>query len=187
MIDPLANFSGFPAGYNPFAAMAQAFQAMPQAAPVQMPQMTPQQLGYGPMHSALAQSLAQALQAQMGGGLLGSPTPESMGLLSTAMIPATAVGLPTTGAGPALGPNQYYRMNNAFWGAMPNTLGGGGGGGSTGSTGSTGGKRDVRGSNDIYRDRNSGGRDTTQSVYGNAGGGLSDYGQRELSNYGGIF
>lgn len=183
MIDPSANFSGFPAGYNPFAAMAQAFQAIPQAAPVQMPQMTPQQLGYGPMHSALAQSLAQALQAQMGGGLLSSPTPEQMGLLSTAMVPAQAVNLPTSGAGATLGPNQYYRMNNAFWGAMPNTL--------TGSGSSRNNDRDFGRSEregNRNRERGEGWNATSNpSPYGSAGGGLSDYGQRELSNYGGIF
>lgn len=124
MIDPSANFSGFPGGYSPFAAMMQAFQNMPQAAPVQMPQMTPQQFSYGPMHSALAQSLAQALQSQTSGGLLGSVTPQQMGLLSTSMTPATGVGLPTKGAGQSLDANQYYRLTPSFWNTMPNRLAG---------------------------------------------------------------
>lgn len=187
MIDPTnnpsANFTGFPGGYNPFAAMAQAFQTMPQAAPVQMPQMTPQQLSYGPMHSALAQSLAQALQSQMGGGLLSSPTPEQMGLLSTAMVPATPVNMPTSGAAAPLGPNEFYRMNNAFWNAMPNTLGAGGSGGTTG--------RNRRGSvapaNVVRTGGSADNRSSDPSPYGNAGGGLSDYGQRSLADYGGIF
>lgn len=163
MIDPSANFSGFPAGYNPFAAMAQAFQTMPQATPVSFPQaslpqaympqeallgqMTPQQMSYGPMHSALAQSLAQALQSQMSGGLLGSPTPEEMGLLSAQITPAVArqmpISIPATqtstgklkrGSTPPapppppapaptpLGPNEYYRLTANFWDTMPKTL-----------------------------------------------------------------
>lgn len=184
MIDPTnnpsANFSGFPAGYNPFAAMSQALAYQQPGTPVQMPQMTPQQMSYGPMHSALAEQLAQALQAQMGGGLLGSPTPQSMGLLSTAMTPATPVGMPKTG-GDTLPEGSYYRLTPEFWAAMAASKTANkprfGGAGSYGSR---------SGGTNLFTNRNGGGS-STQSPYGNAGGGLSDYGQRSLADYGGIF
>lgn len=145
-----ANFSGYPAGYSPWAAIQQALAPQMPGTPVSFPQMTPQQMSYGPMHSTLAEQLALALQAQMGGGLLGSPTPEQMGLLSTHMTPATARQMPisipptpapTTRTGglfnrrttptpppaPApepipLGPNEYYRLTSNFWDSMPKTL-----------------------------------------------------------------
>jgi hypothetical protein len=177
--NPAANFTGFPAGYSPFAAIQQAMAPMQPGTPVSLPQMTPQSMSYGPMHSALAQQLAAALQSQMGGGLLGSPTASQMGLLSTAMTPATAVNMPH-GVAPALGPDQYYRLNSAFWNAAtPNTI--------TSNRHNTGNSTaDTRGRNDMYRSSGDN-RSDNQSPYGNAGGGLSDYGQRSLADYGGIF
>lgn len=121
--DANVNFSGFPSGYNPFAAISQAMAPQMPGTPPSFPQMSaPQAQGYGPMHSALAQALAQALQQQAGGGLLGSVSPQQMGLLSTQMNPASAVGMPIKG-GTSLGNDQYYRLTPTFWKNTANSLG----------------------------------------------------------------
>lgn len=200
MNDATANFTGFPAGYSPFSTMAQALGYQQPGTPVQFPQMAPQQMGYGPMHSALAQALADALRVQSTGGLLGSPTPDQMGLLSTAITPTQAVNMPSSGTGAALNPNQYWRLSQEFWNGVPNKIGGGSEKAVSYSP-ATNTREIVRytgeppagswspiGPNGVFRTGAvSNGYSSGGGAYGDAGGGLSTSGQRDLSSYGGIF
>lgn len=114
----------FPQGYDPWASIREAMSYQLPSQNVQpMPQMTPEQRSYGPMHQALSQAFAQYLQQQTMPSLLAPPSREQLGLLSPAMTPAEAVSMPTRGSAP-LGPNQYYRLDAPFWQAMRNKANG---------------------------------------------------------------
>ena len=170
----------YPAGYDPSAVAAQAQSYAPQNMP-SFPQMFPAY--YGPTHSALSQALQQALMQQAGNtGLLSSVTPQQMGLLSTDMPQANPVAMPTTGGG-QLGPNDYYRLTPSFWDkiytppakANPN-----------GSNTASGSSKNL---NPYQHDGSDG--NVNHNPYNMdrlwGGSGLSEQGQRDLSEYGGIF
>lgn len=191
--NPAANFSGFPGGYNPMTMMSQIFGSMGSGTPPSFPGMTP--ASYGPAHSALSSALSNALNAQASGGLLGQANPASMGLLSTHMQPAQAVGMTNKGGG-QLGADQYYRLTPEFWGQIAKSVGGDNMMGSFVKGNPIydmlfgAGMIPTMRTPTMYGNIGGSGRSTAGpdgSAYGIAGGGLSDQGQRDLSQYGGIF